>query len=309
VQKLAVTEYHLRDAGKAGRLQKGFIAQEIQAIIPEAVSSSANFIPDIFSQASGVRYDKNLKTLAVSLPKAHHLKVGDRVRLGADAAELDLTVESIASDREFVAEPELLAQLVAFGCDFAIYNWLADEHTDAFAPVEIATTSGVTVKNRFYAYSHSVDHFAQDQLLCSGLVQFYCNSEPARTLLREWQRTILGFPGCSDDACLDFAFNNLGRLGDGLKMRWLPKSYARISWWIYAEPIINNAATPNDENVFVPVKDIAGRQRLYLDRLNKRTEVRLFPRDCIVDTEQRTVCRIVNNELVIVSPTDQRFWL
>ena len=75
------------------------------------------------------------------------------------------------------------------------------------------------------------------------------------------------------------------------------------------DAVINNAAAPNDENVFVPVKDIAGRQRFYSDRLNKRTEVRLFPRDCIVDTEQRTVCRIVNNELVIVSPTDQRFWL
>jgi hypothetical protein len=123
VQKLAVTEYRLRDAGKAGRLQKGFIAQEVQAIIPEAVSSSANFIPDIFAQASGVRYDKNLKTLAVSLPKAHQLKVGDRVRLAADASELDLTVESVASDREFVVgkcerEPERVFVYGKYVTDF-----------------------------------------------------------------------------------------------------------------------------------------------------------------------------------------------
>ena len=72
-------------------------------------------------------------------------------------------------------------------------------------------------------------------------------------------------------------------------MRWLPKSYARISWRIYSKPVINNEASPNDENVFVPLKDVAGRQRCYLDRMSKRTEVRLFPSDCIVDIEQRTV--------------------
>jgi hypothetical protein len=103
VQKLAVAEYHFVDRPtKGGRLQKGFIAQDIQSVIPEAVSSSANFIPDIFSQASQTRYDRNLKQLAVSLPKPHQLKVGDRVRLVAASGELDLTVESLPSDREFV---------------------------------------------------------------------------------------------------------------------------------------------------------------------------------------------------------------
>jgi len=103
VQKLGVAEYRFIDwQTKGGKLQKGFIAQDVQRIIPEAVSSSANFIPDIFSQASSVNYDRNLKRLAVSLPRAHQLKVGDRVRLVAGASELDLTVEVVPSDREFV---------------------------------------------------------------------------------------------------------------------------------------------------------------------------------------------------------------
>ncbi len=215
----------------------------------------------------------------------------------------------VDADCEFLAEPELLDQLVRSECDLAIYNWFADEHTDAFAPVEISIASGPAVKNRFYAYSHSVEHYAPDQLLCSGLVQFYGNSEAARMLLLEWHRAILGFSGCADDSCLDFAFNNLGPRAYGMKTRWLPKAYARISWWIYAKPVINHADAPNDENVFVPLKDSAGRQRFYLDRTEKRNEVRLFPRDCIIDTQQRIVCRIVGSNLVAVSPTDQNFWL
>src|SRR4051812_12808969 len=102
VQKLAVAEYHFADAIKGRNLQKGFIAQEVQAIIPEAVSSSANFIPNILFQASRPTYDKQRKSLAVSLSKTHDLKVGDRVRLVADESELDFTVESVRSDREFV---------------------------------------------------------------------------------------------------------------------------------------------------------------------------------------------------------------
>jgi nucleotide-diphospho-sugar transferase len=224
-------------------------------------------------------------------------------------AEHGKPVLYVDADCEFMAPPYLLDHLVETQCSFSVYNWLADEHTDAFAPIELNLTGRQPIKNRFYAFTHSVDHYSQDQLLCSGLVQFYGNSQASRVLLNEWQKTILAFPGCSDDACLDFAFNNLGPRGYGLKLRWLPKSYARISWWIYAEPVINNVHTPNDENIFVPIKDSVARQRFYFDRMTKRTEVRLFPRDCIIDTQERTICRVDGDTLVLVSPTDQHFWL
>jgi hypothetical protein len=215
----------------------------------------------------------------------------------------------VDADCEFLDEPKLLNDLVASGCDFAIYNWFADEHTDAFAPVEISLSGKPPIRDRFYTYTHSVEFFAPDQLMCSGLVQYYGNSESARMLLREWQRTIVAFSGCSDDSCLDFTFNNLGTRKLSVRIRWLPKAYARISWWIYAKPVINNAYGTDDQNIFIPVKDSAGRQRFYLDRVQKRNEVRLFPRDCIIDTEQRVILRLVNNEFVVVSPTDQNFWL
>jgi hypothetical protein len=103
IRSLQLTDYHFIDRVSHGDdLQKGFIAQEVKSVIPEAVSSSANYIPDIFSHASAVSYDHARKTLAVTLLKAHQLKAGDNVRIAADNSELDLTVESVPSDREFV---------------------------------------------------------------------------------------------------------------------------------------------------------------------------------------------------------------
>jgi hypothetical protein len=215
----------------------------------------------------------------------------------------------VDADCEFVSEPAMLEPLARSVTDFAVYNWLADEHTDAFAPVEISISSGPPIKNRFYAFTHNVDHFATDQLLCSGPAQFYGNSDGARLLLSEWFRTIAAFPGVADDECLDFTFNNLGPRAKSLRTIWLPKAYARHSWWIYAKPVINHPDAPKEENNFIPIEDPAGRLRFYPARTEKRDFVRLFPRNCIIDTAHRMVCRMVGNQLVAISPTDQNFWL
>jgi len=104
IRKLPVTDYHfIEKQTKGDKLQKGFIAQEVKAVIPEAVSSTANFIPDIYAKATASTYNKAQKTLAITLPRAHALKIGDRVRLIASDTELELPVESVLSNHEFVA--------------------------------------------------------------------------------------------------------------------------------------------------------------------------------------------------------------
>jgi hypothetical protein len=104
VRKLAVTDYHfVEKQTKGGRLQKGFIAQEVKAVMPEAVSSTASFIPDIYARATASSHNHSQKSLAITLAKAHGLKLGDRVRLISSSTELDLPVEAIPSDHEFVA--------------------------------------------------------------------------------------------------------------------------------------------------------------------------------------------------------------
>ena len=104
IQKLRVTDYRMKDRVANGdTLCKGFIAQEVETLIPEAVTRSRQFVPDIYAVASGAKFDPAAKTLAVKLAKAHGLKAGDRVRLMTEGGQIDVTVNSVPSEQEFVA--------------------------------------------------------------------------------------------------------------------------------------------------------------------------------------------------------------
>lgn len=216
------------------------------------------------------------------------------------------------ADCEFLAEPELLPGLVTSGCDFAIYNWLADEYTDTFVPIELGVgADGPPIKNCFFRFRTSIDWYSPSQLLGSGCVQFYGNTEGARNLLSEWHHTIGAFPGTADDYCLSFAFNNLGPRMSALNVRWLPKAYARISWWIYVKPVINHEDRPQADSKFVlfDAIDTGKRKVWYPARAEWKTVATLFPRDCIIDTERRVLGKIVGNQLVTIGITDQTFWI
>ena len=218
------------------------------------------------------------------------------------------------TDCEVVSRPGLIDELVRSGCDFGIHNGCAEECTDRFDPVALSLRADEPpIRNRFYRCSGYLGLYSINQLMCCGLVQFYANSVAARALLSRWHRTIATFPGRGDDPCLDFVFNNLTRrewLSWLLKVQRLPKSYARISWWIDVKPVINHADRPGRDpraNTDL-IEDARGRKRHY-PALMKRTNALLFPRDCIIDTAQKMVCKIINNELVPIEPTDLDFWL
>jgi hypothetical protein len=213
----------------------------------------------------------------------------------------------VDADCVFASYPSLIERIAGVGSDFAIYNWLADEHTDCFVPVEMRTPSGDIDRRRFYRFSHAVDYFAPDQLICSGAVQFYADSAPARRLLERWWETIRRFPDAADDPCLDFAFNNFG-LEAGVTPSWLPKAYARYAWWIYAKPVIDHPELPNGGE-FAEISETEGRKRFYPERAEVRTTIRLFPRDSIVDTAERMILRLADGRLLPTGPTDQNFWV
>jgi hypothetical protein len=104
IQKLRVTDYRMKDRVANGDTPcKGFIAQEVETVIPEAVTKSRQFVPDIYAAASGAKFDPAAKTVAVKLAKAHGLKTGDRVRLMTEAGKMDLPISSVPSEQEFVA--------------------------------------------------------------------------------------------------------------------------------------------------------------------------------------------------------------
>jgi hypothetical protein len=214
------------------------------------------------------------------------------------------------ADCEFVAEPLLLNELVRDRVDFAIYNWLADNYTDRFYPVEI---NGVLEKPyRYFRYRGSIDFCSTTQLVAAGLTQFYRNSVAARAFLGRWHRTVAKFAGSADDSCLNYTHNNLTKrdwLYWFLKKRWLPKSYARVMYWIYAEPIINHADIIAPSSKFPPLRCPRRRKEVRAAMVEKINAPQLLPRDCIIDAKDGVLYKLVNGKLVSVGKTSQKFWI
>ncbi|MCI0535300.1 MAG: tail fiber domain-containing protein, partial [Verrucomicrobiales bacterium] len=105
IQKIKVMDYRMVDPADGGTgWRKGFIAQEVEQVIPGAVTGSVEFVPDIFSLATNVVFHAPAKTLSVSLTKDHGLKTGDRVRLHVDGTRLDANVSAVPSSHEFVVD-------------------------------------------------------------------------------------------------------------------------------------------------------------------------------------------------------------
>src|SRR5262249_21426222 len=80
ISRLRVTDYYPVDkAGEGTQLRKGFIAQEVEKIIPEAVSQSTRIVQDIYALPTSFEYDPGTRSLTVTLSKNHNLKKGDKV--------------------------------------------------------------------------------------------------------------------------------------------------------------------------------------------------------------------------------------
>jgi hypothetical protein len=102
--QLRVTDYkHIDEVTKGTAFKKGFIAQEVETVFPEAVSQSTEFVPDVFANAMSSRLDG--KNLTINMDKKHLLAVGDLVRLVGEKGEKRLTVSAVTSENTFtVAE-------------------------------------------------------------------------------------------------------------------------------------------------------------------------------------------------------------
>ncbi|HMK86871.1 MAG TPA: hypothetical protein VK437_13010 [Steroidobacteraceae bacterium] len=213
-------------------------------------------------------------------------------------------------DCRIVQHPERIERLIAERVDFAIFNWLAEEHTEAYVPVSVPYWDGVARRvsqDRFYQFSHSIDFASETQLLCSGLVQWYANTEAARGLLARWQEVIERSPGSADDKCLDFAFNN--HPSGAMKVHWLEKRYARYAWWIYERPVIDHPQQPYSGEGFVPIEEMDGRRRVYVESLERRQVPYVFPKDCLIDTETRKLYRMHQNAWREAGAVSVPLWL
>jgi len=112
-------------------------------------------------------------------------------------------------------------------------------------------------------------------------------------LLNAWFQTIQEFPGAPDDHCLDRAFNIRRPMGRDWRWAWLDKAYARYLWWIYVRPVIDHPQFPEKgDPAAAKIMGTADNSlRWNKERAELRTEGRLFPRDAIIDAEQRLILR------------------
>ena len=123
---LKVSEYNYIDRiGKGNALQKGFIAQEVEQFIPEAVHTHSDFIPDVFILATYLTKTEDIVT--IELPKNHKLSQGDLIRLITPAGQLDKEVLNVVSANSFsVSMTEKPESIFVYGKkvdDFRVVNY------------------------------------------------------------------------------------------------------------------------------------------------------------------------------------------
>jgi len=208
--------------------------------------------------------------------------------------------------------PERVELMIGDQVDFAIFNWFAEENTEMYIPIEITIIDDEgtrVVRDRFFQFSGSQDFFSESQLFCSGATQFYNNTPAAKLLLSAWHGVIESSPHSADDECLDFAFNNRPAIICNIKTAWFDKSYARVAWWIYTRPVINHPDYPNSGDQFISIEQLGGKSRIYDAEVKNRTVPQVFPRDCLIDSQEKILLRIHEENLVPVASFSTELWL
>ena len=103
LKKLRVTDYrHVDEIANGADYKKGFIAQEVEEVFSEAVTKSADFIPNIYAKSTSCSLSG--ENLTVVLAKNHGLKVGDELRLIDSLGNKDLKVAAVSDEKTFTVE-------------------------------------------------------------------------------------------------------------------------------------------------------------------------------------------------------------
>ena len=104
LNKLNVVNYSYIDKLVNGsRTKTGFIAQQVEAVNPEFVNQSADFVPSVFAMAKTAIIENGL--LIVFTEKAHGFEKGDEVKLFAEGKkEIIMTIEDVKGSNIFTVK-------------------------------------------------------------------------------------------------------------------------------------------------------------------------------------------------------------
>lgn len=101
LRKIRVTDYrHIDEVQNGTAIKKGFIAQEVEEVFPEAITTQTNFIPDVYALSTRTQLSGN--NMRISLEKKHGLAVGDEVKLILSDSEKKVIVASVPTENTFV---------------------------------------------------------------------------------------------------------------------------------------------------------------------------------------------------------------
>lgn len=118
LDQLQVTDFKYKDEiAQGSQMKKGFIAQQVEGVYPEAVSQTTNFIPDIYAKPASCKYDHEKHELSIRMDARHNLNKGDKVRIITSSGNHDVTVERVNSKNEFTIAGwnETAADVFVFG--------------------------------------------------------------------------------------------------------------------------------------------------------------------------------------------------
>jgi Chaperone of endosialidase len=130
--KIRVADYQLKDSIYNGNIPiKGFIAQELEKILPQAVHTNADYVPDIYCLSTVTEYNEKEKTLKISLCKPHQLKVGDKVKAFAGDGLQEQYVSAINDGTTFTLSNWEIKQAGMNPVEkvFIWGKWVEDFHT------------------------------------------------------------------------------------------------------------------------------------------------------------------------------------
>lgn len=100
LMQLQVTNYEYIDSyGRGIDVKKGFIAQEVETVFPEAVRQGVDFIPNVYTLASKIGQVGS--QLQLQLTKEHGLQPGDELRLILEEDVKEITVVSVIDPLTF----------------------------------------------------------------------------------------------------------------------------------------------------------------------------------------------------------------
>tara|TARA_B100000401_G_scaffold390909_1_gene297413 strand:+ start:291 stop:1196 length:906 start_codon:yes stop_codon:yes gene_type:complete len=206
-------------------------------------------------------------------------------------------------DLVVMKEPKLFYSLKEKNIDFAIYNWLEDSENDGYLPVKLKINSERgEIEETYYINSVNVKLLnnpnKEGQLFSSGGVAYFSESNSSINVLNEWLENIIKYPKAPDDQLLDHTFNYSSTVRKNLKVEWLDKSYCRVFWWIFSEPIINHPGHVShrvNDNFF----KITGKERFKIENTIKRNSSKVS-KEFIIDAKNKKILKVEKGKIFVV---------